>query len=164
MPCSPKTLPRSSGLVIAAAGIGLHQLTGDARWDAAGSILVGLLLGVVAIFLISRNRDFLVGQAVSPSVRAKTIERLQAVAEIERITFLHLEFVGPSKVFLVAAVDLVGDEAEGAVATRLNDIAAGHRRPRADRAGHHHALAPDRPRHHGLSRTSRCRASWAGRE
>ncbi|MEO6996727.1 MAG: cation diffusion facilitator family transporter [Terracoccus sp.] len=114
-----------AGLVIAGAGVGLHQLTGDARWDAAGSILVGLLLGVVAIFLISRNRDFLVGQSVSPSVRARAIERLQAVVEIERITFLHLEFVGPDKVFLVAAVDLVGDETEAAVATRLNDIEAG---------------------------------------
>lgn len=112
------------GLLIAAAGIGLHQATGDPKWDAAGSILVGLLLGVIAIFLIQRNRDFLVGQAVAPQLRAAAIARLRGVPEIERITFLHLEFVGPGKVFLVAAVDLVGDDREAAVAARLREIAS----------------------------------------
>ncbi|EWT00387.1 cation diffusion facilitator family transporter [Intrasporangium oryzae NRRL B-24470] len=111
------------GLLIAGAGIWLHQVTGNPKWDAAGSILVGLLLGVIAVFLISRNRDFLVGQSVAPELRERALERLAAVPEIERVTFLHLEFVGPGKVFLIAAVDLVGDDNEAAVASRLRDIA-----------------------------------------
>ena len=110
------------GLVIAGLGIFLHQITGNAVYDAIGSILVGLLLGVVAIFLIGRNRDFLVGQAVRPELWRQAYDELHDSGEVERVTFLHLEFVGPSRVFLVAAVDLTGDETESLVAGRLAEL------------------------------------------
>ena len=51
------------GVLVAMAGIGLAQLTGDPRWDAAGSLLIGLLLGGVAIYLIRMNRSLLIGKA-----------------------------------------------------------------------------------------------------
>ena len=44
------------GLVIAAAGLAAHQADRFPTPDAVGSILVGLLLAVVAIVLIDRNR------------------------------------------------------------------------------------------------------------
>lgn len=54
------------GLVIAAAGLAAHQVTGSVVPDAAGSILVGVLLAVIAVVLINRNRWFLVGQEAGP--------------------------------------------------------------------------------------------------
>ncbi|MPY09369.1 cation diffusion facilitator family transporter [Arthrobacter bussei] len=110
------------GLVIAFAGILLHQLTGSPVPDAVGSILVGVLLGVIAVILIDRNRRFLVGQAVSPELRASVAGRLDAHRSIERVTYLHLEYVGPDRLYLVAAVDLVGDRAEHEVAVALRAV------------------------------------------
>jgi cation diffusion facilitator family transporter len=110
------------GIVIAVAGIGLHQLTGNAAWDGVGSILVGLLLGAVAVVLIDRNRRFLVGQPASPELREASIARLQQLPEVASVRFVRLVFVGPKQLFLVASVDLVGDAAESRVATTLRDL------------------------------------------
>jgi cation diffusion facilitator family transporter len=110
------------GIVIAVAGIGLHQLTGNAAWDGVGSILVGLLLGAVAVLLIDRNRRFLVGQPASPELREASIARLEQLPEVASVRFVRLVFVGPKQLFLVASVDLVGDAAESRVATTLRDL------------------------------------------
>lgn len=110
------------GLLIAATGIGLQALTGNGAYDAVGSILIGILLAVVAIVLIDRNRRYLIGVSPPKATRRRVAKQILASPEIERITYLHLEFVGPSRLFLVAAVDLVGDAPEGQVARRLRSL------------------------------------------
>ncbi|RLV54605.1 cation diffusion facilitator family transporter [Aeromicrobium phragmitis] len=112
------------GLVLAAGGLALHQVTGQAIWDAIGSIAIGLLLGFVAVFLIIRNGEFLRGQRVSERTRAEVLRRLLDRPSVERVTYLHIEYVGPSQLFLVAAVDIVGDRPEHQVAERLRALEA----------------------------------------
>jgi cation diffusion facilitator family transporter len=112
------------GLLIAGVAIGLHQATGDPTWDALGSIAVGVLLGVVAIFLIVRNHDFLVGETIPQTMWNETLAHLLERPEVERVTYLHIEYVGPMRFFVVAAVDLTGDEAESSVAVRLRQLEA----------------------------------------
>ena len=111
-----------AGILIAALGILLHQLTGAEFWDAAGSIGVGALLGVVAVVLIQQNRKFLIGEAVNPDIRRGALQLLLEHPEITRVTYLHLEYVGPGQVFLVAAVDLEGDSRESELAERLRRL------------------------------------------
>ncbi|CUR57435.1 Cation diffusion facilitator family transporter [metagenome] len=112
------------GILLAAAGIGLHQLTGNPVWDALGSMAVGLLLGAAAVFLINRNRQFLVGQTVSPELWDRALQALLDRPDVDRVTYLHLEYVGASRCFLVAAVDLTGDDAEPLLAVRLRRLEA----------------------------------------
>lgn len=110
------------GLAIAFVGILLHQLTGNSVYDAVGSLLIGALLGVVAVVLINRNRRYLVGAEPNDTARKQVGAALAEHPEIERITYLHLEFVGPGQLYVVAAVDLVGDRREDDVARRLRAL------------------------------------------
>jgi cation diffusion facilitator family transporter len=107
------------GLVLAALGIFLHQVTGSAVWDALGSIAIGVLLGVVAVILIQLNRRFLIGQSPSPRVVSAVLQLLLEHEEIASVSYLHLEYVGPARVYVVAAVDLTGDAPEHEIAGRL---------------------------------------------
>lgn len=113
-----------AGLVIAGSGLALHQITGSPVPDAIGSILVGVLLGVVAFVLINRNRRFLVGQEADPRVRSAVIRALTAAPEVTRVTYLRLEIVGPRLVSVVGDVDLTGDDAESHLAVRLRALEA----------------------------------------
>ena len=112
------------GILLAGAGIALHQLTGEAVFDALGSIAVGVLLGFVAVFLMRRNMEYLLGEGLSPQLRSQVIAELLAHPQIDRLTYLHVEYVGPQRLFVVAAVDLVGDDREGHLAVRLREVEA----------------------------------------
>jgi cation diffusion facilitator family transporter len=110
------------GIVIATAGITLHEVTGVAAWDAVGSILVGVLLGVVAVVLIDRNRRFLTGEPVSTDLWDAAMSRIQQLPEVADVRYLRIVFVGPKQLFVVASVDLTGDDAESSVARRLRRL------------------------------------------
>jgi cation diffusion facilitator family transporter len=110
------------GIAIAFLGILLHELTGAAAWDAAGSILVGVLLGVVAFFLIDRNRQFLTGEPGSPRIKEALVAELSNFPEVAEVRFLRPEFIGPKRLFVIASVDLVGDAVESSIARSLRDL------------------------------------------
>lgn len=110
------------GILIAAVGIALHEFTGVLAWDAMGSILIGVLLGMVAVLLIDRNRRFLTGEPGSDELREAAIARIKELGEVAEVRYLRLEFIGPKQLFVVASVDLVGDPVESSVAKTLRRL------------------------------------------
>ncbi len=110
------------GIALAGFAIALHQVTGNAVFDALGSIAVGVLLGFVAVFLMAATWTTCSARRRRPEIRSQVIAGLLEHQQIERLTYLHLEYVGPQRVFVVAAVDLVGDDIESHLAVRLRKV------------------------------------------
>ena len=54
-----------TGLFFALFGLTMAEITGDPRWDAVGSIAIGLLLVVIAIVLAVEMKGLLIGEAAS---------------------------------------------------------------------------------------------------
>ena len=112
------------GLVLAAVGLAAHQLTGSVTPDAIASIMIGVLLVVVAVVLIDRNRQFLIGEEADPRIRRAVLQALLNLPQVQRVTYLRLEVVGPRMISVIGDVDLAGDEVESKVAVRLRSLEA----------------------------------------
>ena len=55
-------------------------------------------------------------------MRAEVLADLMERPDVDRVTYLHLEYVGPSRIYLVAAIDMSGDRAEHDLAVRLRRV------------------------------------------
>ena len=82
------------GVVIAGAAMGMAHWTGNAIWDGAGSIAIGLLMGVLAIFLIQKNRTFLIGKAVDVSVSDRLEKVLESDPVVEEVDQMRATVTG----------------------------------------------------------------------
>jgi cation diffusion facilitator family transporter len=107
-----------AGLLVAFLGVGLHQLTGQARWEGYASILIGAILAVVAFVLGRDTKALLLGEAALPEER-ETMRRVFARhPEIEGVHELLTMAIGPESLLVAARVD-VADGLTGAQIERL---------------------------------------------
>ncbi|HKP33456.1 MAG TPA: cation diffusion facilitator family transporter [Sphingomicrobium sp.] len=57
-----------AGIVAAAIGLMLSQLSGDPFYDGAASIVIGVILGLTAFLLAFESKGLLIGEAADPSL------------------------------------------------------------------------------------------------
>jgi zinc transporter 9 len=92
------------GLLLAALGIGLAYLTGNPLFDALATILIGLLLGAVAVYLVIENRALLLGKAVPDDVEAKFLEILRSWPSVRSVQDVKTRQITPELYTLKAEV------------------------------------------------------------
>lgn len=95
-----------AGLVFAAAGVLLRQLTGSNAWDAGAAVAIGLLLAFVAFRLGHDTKELLIGEAVDPELRAELWRDIVRMPEVDAVVELLTMQLGPGDVLLAVRLDL----------------------------------------------------------
>ncbi|HEX2026807.1 MAG TPA: cation diffusion facilitator family transporter, partial [Nitriliruptorales bacterium] len=94
------------GLVLALVGVLLAELTGEPRWDALGSVAIGLLLTAIAVVLIVEMKSLLIGESASPEDVDAIRGAIEATPGVRRLIHLRTQHLGPEELLVGAKVEL----------------------------------------------------------
>jgi cation diffusion facilitator family transporter len=94
------------GLVFALTGVTLAHFTGSPDWDAAGTMAIGVLLGVIAVTLVIEMKSLLIGEAASP----EELDAIRGVIEndddVRRLIHMRTQHLGPDELLVGVKVEL----------------------------------------------------------
>lgn len=107
------------GLVVALIGVVLAELLGMPVLDGVASVIIGVILALIAIFLAYETKALLIGEAAAPGVVAG-VRRIagaeQGILRINEVLTMHL---GPQDILLNLSVDfrpeLSSDQVEATI-------------------------------------------------
>jgi cation diffusion facilitator family transporter len=113
-----------TGVLIAAAGLALTQITGNAVFDGAASVFIGGVLAAVAFTLGRDTKKLLIGEAALPEERA-ALERVFADNPgVDALVELMTMALGPNALLVAARLDLAGELDSDAVETLADELDA----------------------------------------
>ena len=94
------------GLVLALVGVVLAAVTHEPRWDALGSVGIGILLVVIALTLAVEMKSLLIGEAAEPEVTDALKRAITDGPEVTRLINFRTLQLGPEDVLVAAKVEL----------------------------------------------------------
>lgn len=99
------------GLTLALVFVSLASITGDAVYDAIGSMCIGVVLIVVSVFLTLRVRSLLVGRSADPLIQEAIAQVIGENDDIEKVFNVITMQFGPdtmlaAKIKLKSGIDI----------------------------------------------------------
>lgn len=110
------------GVLIAATSLALSLWTGDTRYDAAGSIAIGIVLGVTAYVLAYETKDLLIGEAANPELSTEIRRMLQDHPDVETVNELRTLHLGPHEILAVVSLDFANGIPSERIETTVSDL------------------------------------------
>jgi cation diffusion facilitator family transporter len=94
-----------AGIVVAAIGLFLAQVTGNPFFDGAASVLIGIILGFTALLLAVESKALLIGEAAEPELVAElrqALERRPGIVGVGEVLTVHS---APDQITAMLSVD-----------------------------------------------------------
>lgn len=107
------------GLIFALAGVGLTLATGNGRWDAAGTAMIGLLLVTIAAILATEMKSLLLGESANREA-VLAIERALVGDGVDRVIHLKTLHLGPEELLVAAKIGVPAGESAREVARAID--------------------------------------------
>jgi cation diffusion facilitator family transporter len=110
------------GLVFAAAGVALSVLTGDGRWDGAGSLAIGILLAAAAAILAVETKSLLIGESASADVQRMIISAIEDGPEVSQVIHLRTVHISPDSILVAAKIAVRGSDTAAQVVAGIDAV------------------------------------------
>jgi len=108
------------GLVFALFGVGLATITGDPVWDGVGTLMIGILLGTIAVILIVEMKSLLIGEGATPEELSAIVDELTA-GKVQRVIHIRTQYLGPDELLVAAKIALNSGLTLDEVAQAIDD-------------------------------------------
>jgi len=110
------------GLVLALVGVGLAEVTGNARFDAVGTLSIGILLAVIAVILMIEMKGLLIGEGATPEMVSRIRTTIEADSSVRRMIHMRTQHLGPDELLVAAKLELDASLGFAQVAEALNRV------------------------------------------
>lgn len=112
------------GLILALFGVSLGALTDNPRWDAVGSLGIGILLVVIAAVLVVEMKSLLIGEGASVSDEAAIRSALETAPSVRRLIHMRTQHIGPDELLVGAKIEIDHALTLPEIATCINEAEA----------------------------------------
>ena len=93
------------GLVLALLGVGMTAITGDARFDALGSVAIGVLLVSIGVGLSIKMKALLIGESATQDNERAIRSAIADSPEVRRLIHMRTQHIGPEEILLGAKLE-----------------------------------------------------------
>jgi divalent metal cation (Fe/Co/Zn/Cd) transporter len=115
------------GLVFALAGVITAKVTGNARFDAVGSVAIGVLLALIAVILVIEMKSLLIGESATPAQRKTIADAITAHPETSRLIHMRTEHLGPEELLVGAKIEFAHEMTAPKLAAAIDSVEAAMR-------------------------------------
>jgi cation diffusion facilitator family transporter len=109
-----------TGLVLALIGVVLTLATGNGVYDGLGSMAIGALLVVVAIFLAIEMKSLLLGESATRESQQKIVAAIENTPGVQRLIHIKTLHLGPEEVLVAAKLGVEPTTDAAVVAQTIN--------------------------------------------